>query len=666
MPTPPASLPSLPAVELHALLAVSFSALALWRPLYGPDGAAVTDFACEYLNPAGQQMLGQPERPEQTFLTLFPNACENGLITCCCRVFATGEAGHFEANHPADGRDNYWHLAARRGGELLATSFTDPAGETTLRANHRAEARQAELLAAAQRRAQEREEFAQVFAHTPAAICIQCGPAHRYAYVNAAYQQFFPDRQLLGRPVAEALPETVDAGVVDLLDAVYRTGETYYGHEQPLLVARPGGQAPKPMYFTFTYQAYRENGEVVGISTFAFDVTEQVLARQERERQRQQLEDLFMQASAPIVVLDGPDHVFTLVNPAYQRFFPGRELQGKPLRDALPELADTPVPTLLRQVYTSGETCVAEEMPLQMARSAGGPLEEMYWTFSFQAHRDAHGDIDGIRAFAQDVTASVRARQQLQEANQALTESNRQLTRTNTDLDNFIYTASHDLKAPITNLEGLLHLLQRVLPLPARQQEGVQPVLDRMQQSVDRFQLTIAQLTDLTKLQRAAAEPAEPVDLARLIEDVCLDLAPQFAATEARLTVDVTGGPRLAFAPKNLRSLVYNLLSNAVKYHQPGRPPVVHLRSHRTENGAAVLEVQDNGLGLNARQQAKLFGLFRRLHDHVEGSGIGLYMVKRIVENAGGTIAVSSTPGIGSTFTITLPGTALPETTTAV
>jgi len=68
-----------------------------------------------------------------------------------------------------------------------------------------------------------------------------------------------------------------------------------------------------------------------------------------------------------------------------------------------------------------------------------------------------------------------------------------------------------------------------------------------------------------------------------------------------------------------------------------------------------VLEVQDNGLGLSAAQQGKLFGMFRRLHDHVPGSGVGLYMVKRIVENAGGVVAVQSEEGVGSTFIVTLP-----------
>jgi signal transduction histidine kinase len=99
---------------------------------------------------------------------------------------------------------------------------------------------------------------------------------------------------------------------------------------------------------------------------------------------------------------------------------------------------------------------------------------------------------------------------------------------------------------------------------------------------------------------------------------------------------------------------VYNLLSNAVKYRHPSRVPLVHLYCYPSATGA-VLEVQDNGLGLSVQQQGKLFGLFTRLHAHVEGSGVGLYMVKRIVENAGGTITVQSQLGIGSTFTVHIP-----------
>jgi sigma-B regulation protein RsbU (phosphoserine phosphatase) len=244
-------------------------------------------------------------------------------------------------------------------------------------------------------------------------------------------------------------------------------------------------------------------------------------------------------------------------------------------------------------------------------------------------------------------------RAQLAQANAALTENNQLLTRTNADLDTFIYTASHDLRAPITNIEGLLALLGNELPAEVQQVPEVAHILALMKTSVDRFTTTIHQLTDLTQLQQSQAAPAEAVDLAALLDAICLDLAPQLPAA-AQLTRAVDQCPHLFFAPKHLRSILYNLLSNGIKYCYPGRPPVVQVRCSRV-GGQVLLEVQDNGLGLNAAQQGQLFGLFQRLHNHVEGSGIGLYMVKRIVENAGGTITVQSQPDVGSTFTVTLP-----------
>jgi signal transduction histidine kinase len=244
-------------------------------------------------------------------------------------------------------------------------------------------------------------------------------------------------------------------------------------------------------------------------------------------------------------------------------------------------------------------------------------------------------------------------RAQLAQANAALLENNELLRRTNADLDTFIYTASHDLREPISNIEGLLTLLGSELPSEVLQAPEVAHILTLMRASVDRFTTTIHQLTDIIQLQQSQASPPETVDLAALLNAISLDLAPQLPAA-AQLTVEVDQCPRLWFAPKHLRSILYNLLSNGIKYCHPDRPTLVQVRCHQA--GAMVLlEVQDNGLGLSESQQTQLFGLFRRLHNHVEGSGLGLYSVKRIVENAGGAITVQSQPGVGSTFTVALP-----------
>jgi PAS domain S-box-containing protein len=653
-----------------------------------------------------------------------------------------------------------------------------------VRARQQTEALQAEALTAAQQQAQQREAFFHLLADTPAAVALLRGPEHRFEYVNTAYQQLFPDRQLIGRAVAEALPETREAGFLHQLDQVYRTGDTFYGVELPMRLTPADGPA-RPVYYTFTYQAYRENGQIVGISIFAFDVTEKVQARAQREAERQQLHELFMQAPAPIVILDGPQQVFQLVNPAYQRVFPGRALLGKPVLEALPELRGTPVETIMQQVYHTGEAFVAQEMPLQMARHEGAPLEDLYFTFTFQPRRNAEGVVDGVLMFGHEVTDQVQARRvveareasfrlladhvpgtiwvtnpagectylnarwyattgqtspeglgmgwtaavhpddaadagttflaasarrepftclfrlrqhngeyrwvtdlglprfddtgayegmvgtvvdvheqklaelALQHLTSELGTTNTQLTRTNVDLDNFIYTASHDLKAPISNIEGLLYLLREELPAEVTQQAEIGPVLTRMLDAVERFKRTIDHLTEVSKLQKENAPAADLVNLATVVEDVRQDLQPLLQETGARLGVEVEATPPIHFAEKNLRSIVYNLLSNAIKYRHPDRTPHVDVRAH-VRPGHTVLEVHDNGLGIAPAQLPKLFGMFQRFHDHVEGTGIGLYMVKRMVENAGGRIEVHSQLGAGTTFFVFLPHAVVP------
>ncbi|RYY18608.1 MAG: HAMP domain-containing histidine kinase, partial [Cytophagaceae bacterium] len=242
---------------------------------------------------------------------------------------------------------------------------------------------------------------------------------------------------------------------------------------------------------------------------------------------------------------------------------------------------------------------------------------------------------------------------EIQVTNHTLNSTNTQLRRTNADLDTFVYTASHDLKAPIANIEGLLDALHEYLPSEA-QQPMVPRLMGMMQGAIARFQQTVGHLTDVSHLHQALDQAPEEIDLASLVEGVRLDLLPLLESTQAQLLVDVAACPSLRFAPKTLRSIVYNLLSNAVKYRAPDRAPLVQVRSRCTAQ-QVVLEVQDNGLGLDASQQGKLFTMFKRLHTHVEGSGVGLYLIKRLIENAGGTIAVHSQLGVGSTFTVTLP-----------
>lgn len=234
---------------------------------------------------------------------------------------------------------------------------------------------------------------------------------------------------------------------------------------------------------------------------------------------------------------------------------------------------------------------------------------------------------------------------------EALELKNTQLTRINNDLDNFIYTASHDLKAPISNIEGLLTILHEELNTNGAPGAVALQIMLLMQQSVDRFKDTIHSLTDVVKLQHASTAEAVQVSLSEVIEEVSLDLEPLIKSSGAKMEIDITACPFIKFSKKNMRSVVYNLLSNALKYRSPERKLQIRINCHSITD-FHVLTVSDNGLGFDSSRTADLFTMFKRFHDHVEGTGIGLYMVKKIVDNAGGHIEVESQLNQGTTFRI--------------
>ncbi|GGK79337.1 chemotaxis protein CheB [Rufibacter glacialis] len=242
----------------------------------------------------------------------------------------------------------------------------------------------------------------------------------------------------------------------------------------------------------------------------------------------------------------------------------------------------------------------------------------------------------------------------LKDTQMKLKDTNAHLLRVIDDLDNFVYTASHDLKAPIHNIEALLRELQVELPREDFEMMDVQQIMNMMQGAIERFKKTIGNLTEITKLQNDHSTDVTSVDLAHLVQDVSLDLDPLIKEAGAHLDLDVSQCPYISFSEKNLRSIVYNLISNAIKYRSPEREPRITVRCQEQKK-YLVLEVQDNGLGLPQEQQEQLFSMFQRFHDHVEGTGIGLYMVKKILNNAGGKIEVDSHLGEGTTFRVFLP-----------
>jgi two-component system, sensor histidine kinase len=837
---------------LQAVLDVSLTAVALLRPVFGPDGGVPEDFALEYLNPAGQRLLNLPEQPASTVRTLYPHAQETGILDYYRQVFGAEGPARFHVNYPYDGLNQFFHLSARRSGQVLVVSFSDTADHDRLAAEQALRESQAREQAARAETEAQRTELQRVFEQAPVAIAILRGPEYIVELANptmCAIWGYRPE-DIIGKPRFQAMPDVRHQGLEKNYDAVLLTGQPHYIQEFAAVLDRAHTGLPPQGYFNFTFQPLRDaQGHTTGLIAVGVEVTEQVLARRQvqqlnedmqaaneelrvtnqeflesnaalvgaqqalqqlnedlearvtartrevqnaqaaTEWQRQRLERLFMRAPAAICILDGPDLVYELVNPAYQQLFPGRQLLGQPLLAALPEIAKHDVYRTFRLVYETGITHQELGQLIPLARPEDGALEDRYFNFIQQARHDEGGQVDGVLVFAFEVTEQVRARkaieasaQQLRlvtdalpvligyldheikyrfanqayeawfnqkpeallgrpvrevvgeqaflgvkkyidralagervdfearmpyrenfvkhiqtsyvpdiqegkvrgfytlvtdvtgqvEARLAVEESskqaqalarelattneelrvvNQQLLQINADLDNFIYTASHDLKTPILNIEGLMEVLLEDLPPSILQSVPVGRTTELILDSVQRFKRTIDHLTEITKLQKENNMEASPVDLAAVIAEVELDLMPAIQAAGAQLEVAVSACPTIRFPEKNLRSIIYNLLSNAIKYHSPERAPRVRLHTYETPD-YLVLAVADNGLGMDLLQDHKLFTMFNRLHDHVEGSGIGLYMVKKIIENSGGKIEVQSKVGEGSVFRV--------------
>ena len=258
-----------------------------------PDGTTA------YLNRGWYTFTGQDPTVSSATLDTAPFIHPDDLpvvMAAWQRATATGTIYQFEYRLRRSDGEYRWllgraaprHDAATGQITLWAGCATDIHQQRTLaRELEIAAEEQAALVEQAYQTSREarhqRDTFYGLFQQAPAMISIVRGPDHRYEFVNPAYQNVFPGLQFAGRTVAEVVPEITSQGIIDLLDDVYRTGETYHGNEMLMQFDNAvGGRDDK--YFNFTYQQFREaDGTVAGIQVFGFEVTELVRARRRLE-----------------------------------------------------------------------------------------------------------------------------------------------------------------------------------------------------------------------------------------------------------------------------------------------------------------------------------------------------------------------------------------------
>ncbi|MEX0829979.1 MAG: ATP-binding protein [Nitrospirales bacterium] len=244
-----------------------------------------------------------------------------------------------------------------------------------------------------------------------------------------------------------------------------------------------------------------------------------------------------------------------------------------------------------------------------------------------------------------------------------LRQKTEELARSNQDLEQFASLAAHDLQEPLHSIQVFVDVLRVKHGLSLNEQ--AKDYLHRVAKAANRMQQLIEGLLLYSRIDTPGSK-GEPLALGQIVQDILSDFGAKIDELEAE--VQVRDLPMIHGEPMLIRQLLQNLIGNALKFHKPGVAPILHVSGLMIQNRRHIglgkagtlcqIEIQDQGIGIPEEYLDKIFGMFKRLHrkDEYEGTGIGLAVCKRIVDQCGGAISVRSTPGEGSTFTVTLPG----------
>lgn len=304
----------------------------------------------------------------------------------------------------------------------------------------------------------EGEDLHYTVLHAPIGICLLDASTLTAEIVNdkflevagkpleAIYGQYYWDAFAEARPYYEAA-----------LAGVVQTGEAYFADEVELMLIRHGRE--EMIVVTFVYAPVKDkDGKVNKIAVWVLENTKQVNERQKIEtaraasqRERDRLKRFFMQAPAGICILDGPELVYELVNPAYQEILRGRKLLNRPLFEAMPELVGTPLQETLLNVYRTGESYTINELLIPISEYEGGPTHDRYFNFNYQARRNENDQVDGIMAFVFEVTGMIKVQQELQQSREQAEQQKRVYETITSNTPDLMYVFDLDYRFTYAN-----------------------------------------------------------------------------------------------------------------------------------------------------------------------------------------------------------------------
>ena len=494
------------------------------------------------------------------------------------------------------------------------------------------------------------------------------------------------EQEALGKTLSQIMPEIKGQDFEGFLSDVFQNGVTHQGVEEAIYFDRKDGSR-ETIYFNYVYQPYHEDdGIVTGVMVFATDVSEQVIARKKMEAQALMVQNLLMTAPGFIATLTGPDHVYQLINDQYQALFGRRKIQGKPAMVALPELEGQGFDKLLDKVYSTGEPYVGVDIPITLARDENLVPELRYFNFSCQPMYDENKNIFSILVFGYEVTEQVilknknlesqqlRAKEledkvqqrtlELYVSHNSLLQKNEELEKLNMKLQSFAYVSSHDLQEPLRKIQILAG---RIIENESETlSDKGKDYFHRMQDAANRMQTLIKDLLEYTHTGDSESG-FEKVDLSKIIAEVINEL--EETVHEKKATIETIGLCNAHVNPSQFSQLMHNLIGNSLKFASPERPMRIIIKNEIVEGNQDInqklisgkkychISVADNGIGFDPQYKDKIFEVFQRLHakDKFSGTGIGLAIVKKIVDNHNGIITASGKLNEGVVFDIYIP-----------
>jgi signal transduction histidine kinase len=299
--------------------------------------------------------------------------------------------------------------------------------------------------------------------------------------------------------------------------------------------------------------------------------------------------------------------------------------------------------------------------------AAGMLLTIMLWDAYFNGERQFEREIASNLIFIMGTLFAISAglfswslesrhsvlEREVERRTRELNEKNVELEQKKAEVENFIHIVSHDLKAPIVSIQGFATILKEELG-PALQGAG-EDCFNRIVANAKQMNMFILDLLEFSRVGRIE-EDKEIIDPKDTIQEVLAILQPEIS--KKKIKIEITGdSPKLLGSKKRFEQVVSNLIGNAVKYIGTPAEPRIDIGCSGPENGFCTIRVKDNGIGIKKEYHEKIFQMFQRVPNRlkVEGSGIGLSIVKKIVDLNGGVVTVESEEGKGSSFSFSWP-----------